>query len=294
MVELVEDGVLFGHPRSGGDLSGAAAAERPLVVVVDPRVLTAQCLVVALQTLDPSTRFAAVHSVAAAAGSDTEQSALLVVCISAGADVKAACAEALDAIRRTGRRVPVALLADDESSATVFACIEAGACGYIPTSMTASMVVQVLKLVQTGCMFVPSGVMRALATPSPAAANDVQLSSTQRQIADYIRKGSPNKVIAQQLGMSENTVKVQVRSILKKMKVRNRTELSYRSNQPDYNPTPAVPAHSGRAEFASEDGLPDHKGCETARAEDTVVAFTPEAERVPERLRPAQLASSRL
>ncbi len=294
MVEIVEDAVLFGHPKGGGETLGAAAADRPLVVIIDPRVLTAQCLVVALQTLDPSTRFVAVHSVAAVAGIDAARSALLVVCVPAGAGVRAACSEAMAEIRRTEPRVPVALLADDESSATVFACIEAGACGYIPTSMTVSMVVQVLKLVQTGCMFVPSGVMHALAKPNPAPAVELQLSSTQRQIADYIRKGSPNKVIAQQLGMSENTVKVQVRSILRKMKVRNRTELSYRSNQPDYNPfqgnrPPSVLPRSGRPEFKGDVGRPEHLNGEAMGAGDAILGFAPDADR----LRPAELASNR-
>ncbi|MDI6835994.1 MAG: LuxR C-terminal-related transcriptional regulator, partial [Rhizobiaceae bacterium] len=33
-----------------------------------------------------------------------------------------------------------------------------------------------------------------------------------------------NKIIADRLGLSENTVKVHIRNIYKKMKVRNRTE----------------------------------------------------------------------
>ena len=49
-----------------------------------------------------------------------------------------------------------------------------------------------------------------------------------RQILDLICKGTQNKIIADRLGLSENTVKVHVRNIYKKMNVRNRTEAASR------------------------------------------------------------------
>jgi len=48
------------------------------------------------------------------------------------------------------------------------------------------------------------------------------------QILDLICKGTQNKIIADKLHLSENTVKVHVRNIYKKMNVRNRTEAASR------------------------------------------------------------------
>jgi DNA-binding NarL/FixJ family response regulator len=54
------------------------------------------------------------------------------------------------------------------------------------------------------------------------------LTTREVQILDLICKGTQNKIIADELHLSENTVKVHVRNIYKKMNVRNRTEAASR------------------------------------------------------------------
>lgn len=55
---------------------------------------------------------------------------------------------------------------------------------------------------------------------------------TPRQIAvlHRLRQGKANKIIAYELAMSESTVKVHVRNIMKKMSATNRTEAAYRAH----------------------------------------------------------------
>ena len=57
-------------------------------------------------------------------------------------------------------------------------------------------------------------------------------SLTQRQaaVAEALRHGKSNKIIAYELNMCENTVKVHIRSILKKLHATNRTEAAFRLN----------------------------------------------------------------
>ena len=218
-----EGGTLLVDPSSGPD--------RPVVAVVDPRVLIAECFVAALQRTEPALHFRVAPSLDSLAQFGHDRLAMVVVCVPAGRDVKAACVEASQTLKIERPHLPLAIVADDESSATVLGCIDAGARGYIPTSLSVAIVVQVLRLVQAGCTFVPPNVVLTLRhPPETVAARAPALNGTQLQIADQIRRGTPNKVIAHQLGMSENAVKIQVRSIMRKMKVRNRTELSFRSS----------------------------------------------------------------
>jgi DNA-binding CsgD family transcriptional regulator len=50
------------------------------------------------------------------------------------------------------------------------------------------------------------------------------LSSREAAILDGLVQGAPNKVIAHQLNITEATVKVHVKAILRKIRVRNRTQ----------------------------------------------------------------------
>lgn len=61
------------------------------------------------------------------------------------------------------------------------------------------------------------------------------LTTREVQILDLLCKGTQNKIIADRLHLSENTVKVHVRNIYKKMNVRNRTEAASRFFSKDTN-----------------------------------------------------------
>ncbi|MEZ2128488.1 MULTISPECIES: LuxR C-terminal-related transcriptional regulator [unclassified Sinorhizobium] len=69
---------------------------------------------------------------------------------------------------------------------------------------------------------------RSLGTPAGNSGSFLALTTREVQILDLICKGTQNKIIADQLRLSENTVKVHVRNIYKKMNVRNRTEAASR------------------------------------------------------------------
>lgn len=54
--------------------------------------------------------------------------------------------------------------------------------------------------------------------------NHVSLTIRESQVLELIRGGMGNRIIAERLALSENTVKVHVRNIYKKMKVQNRIQ----------------------------------------------------------------------
>jgi DNA-binding NarL/FixJ family response regulator len=50
-------------------------------------------------------------------------------------------------------------------------------------------------------------------------------------VLSLLRLGKANKIIAYELGMSESTVKVHVRNIMRRMGATNRTQAVYKSQQ---------------------------------------------------------------
>ena len=85
-----------------------------------------------------------------------------------------------------------------------------------------------MRLVAAGGTFIPASCLLAAIRQGPAkeAPGNV-FSPRQAAVAAEICKGKPNKIIAYDLNMCESTVKVHVRSIMKRLKVRNRTQIAY-------------------------------------------------------------------
>jgi Response regulator containing a CheY-like receiver domain and an HTH DNA-binding domain len=142
-------------------------------------------------------------------------------------------------------RIPLIVLSDRDDADSVLEVLHLGARGYIPTSVGLSVALEALRLVAAGGTFVPTTFLHRLmqdqgtapVRPSvddetPPAVADGRLNGlTPRQLAvmKCLQEGKPNKIIAHELGMRESTVKVHVRSILKKLGATNRTEAVYRT-----------------------------------------------------------------
>jgi DNA-binding NarL/FixJ family response regulator len=62
--------------------------------------------------------------------------------------------------------------------------------------------------------------------PSVAGRLAMILTERQGQVANLLKDGLPNKMIARHLGMTEATVKVHVRQIMRKLGVHNRTQVA--------------------------------------------------------------------
>ena len=100
-----------------------------------------------------------------------------------------------------------------------------GARGYIPTSMPYHLAVEAVRYVEAGGTFVPAGNFLPDRGSRKQPAENV-LTERQMKVVEAVSHGFANKQIAHRLKMSENTVKVHLRSIMKKLNVRNRTEVA--------------------------------------------------------------------
>jgi two-component system, NarL family, nitrate/nitrite response regulator NarL len=150
---------------------------------------------------------------------------------------------ALQAITKTCPTVKALMLTVSEEDNDVFACLEAGACGYILKGVGSSELVRMIQAVRNGEMTItPSLAARLLARIGTKPAVDTVddpsvLTPRENEILDFVARGQTNKEVARTLRLSEKTVKHYMTSIMQKLHVRNRVEAAIRSRrgmtQPD-------------------------------------------------------------
>jgi DNA-binding CsgD family transcriptional regulator len=113
------------------------------------------------------------------------------------------------------------IISDREDAQEIRAAFEEGAVGFMPTSIEPAVAFQALSFIRSGGSFFPPS---ALSTNGVARVSD--LTAKQEEVLGRLHKGLSNKAIARQLDMSEATVKVHVRRIMRKFGVANRTQLA--------------------------------------------------------------------
>jgi DNA-binding NarL/FixJ family response regulator len=120
--------------------------------------------------------------------------------------------------------------ADDPNDAV--SALGKGLRGYIPATMSLGEAFEAMRLVGAGGTFIPASCFLAAIRQPPAKQTPgTEFSPRQAAVAAEICKGKPNKIIAYDLNMCESTVKVHVRNIMKRLKVRNRTQVAYALRQ---------------------------------------------------------------
>lgn len=112
-------------------------------------------------------------------------------------------------------------------------CFQKDAQGYIVKDMPCSPLIAALRLASLGERILPSGLLDiVLRQPTHAITastderqiSEANLSHRELDVLCCLTAGFSNKLIARQLTVSEATVKVHVKAILRKLKVGNRTQ----------------------------------------------------------------------
>ena len=128
--------------------------------------------------------------------------------------------DAIRAIRSTNPKARFVVLTTYEGDADIHRALEAGAQGYVIKGMPYQTLVEALQKVHKGGRFLPPPVARALASRMP----DSDLSAREQEVLTFLASGKSNKEIANQLGITEATVKCHVSAILLRLNVNDRTE----------------------------------------------------------------------
>ena len=209
-------------------------ASETYIVVIEKRLLLGECLTrcIKLACGYSVISFPTVESWLEAA--DSRLVSLVVLCLGSKASrSETHCAVSL--LLRAANRLPTILLSDVEDPDQIVDALEQGVRGFIPTSAPLEVAIKAMHLVLTGGVFVPASSLMAATLSSDGEVTSRNTSNglfTARQAAvvEALRRGKANKIIASELNMSQGTVKVHIRNIMKKLKARNRTEVAFMTN----------------------------------------------------------------
>jgi DNA-binding NarL/FixJ family response regulator len=136
--------------------------------------------------------------------------------------------DALAALLGAVPGTPTVVLSGEDDPQLVRSAIKAGAMGFIPKSSTHEVLIQALRLVFAGGVYLPPTALDTHTAAAPAAGG-AALGLTPRQM-DVLRcviQGKPNKSIARDLDISEGTVKAHLSAVMQALNARNRTEAVY-------------------------------------------------------------------
>jgi two-component system nitrate/nitrite response regulator NarL len=133
-------------------------------------------------------------------------------------------------------------------------CFEAGADAYLLKNISPDALKQSLKLVLLGEKVFPTRLAALLVSgqveahrPQAASADLEGLSEREVQILRCLLNGHPNKVIAKKLNITEATVKVHLKGVLKKISAANRTQAAIWALNNGLSSDTPLPARGRRA-----------------------------------------------
>ncbi len=117
--------------------------------------------------------------------------------------------------------IPVLVVSGLDEADSIQACRHAGAAGFVPKSAEAEHILKAIERLLAGRQFFPSNTPAHMETLSPRQCSILQALS----------QGLSNREIAQELALSEGTVKQYLNEIYSKLGVNNRTQASLRARR---------------------------------------------------------------
>lgn len=137
--------------------------------------------------------------------------------------------ETLRGLRAAGVESIIVMLTVSDADEDVVQAISGGANGYLLKDMDPELLLEQIRKALGGKMVLSENVTEVLASAirKPVSRDQASLNSlTNREyeILSLIAKGMSNKVIARELDISDGTVKVHVKHLLKKLGLRSRVE----------------------------------------------------------------------
>ncbi|RNA66298.1 response regulator [Alteribacter keqinensis] len=130
-------------------------------------------------------------------------------------------------IKEKYKGIKVLILTMHKHEEYFMAAIRNGADGYVLKDAPSEEVVTAVRTLMTGEAVIPSSMTRTLLTmhqqPEQEKA-DKELTEREKEVLDCLVKGLSNKEVAEELLISDKTVKIHVSNIFKKLGVKSRSQ----------------------------------------------------------------------
>ena len=235
---LAPDAMRDSAPKQSVSPLADSAPDFDIYVVIDNRALERTCFVQCLQQRCRGSRIVDYETLAdwrADLGASEARQVILSNLGSRSLADEKVRADLHSLVTEAGD-VPVVVLGACEDIEASISALECGAAGYISPCVRFVDIVEATRLAVGGGIFLPRAALTALRKPAPEPVEGRvtvldQFTDRQLAVADALRCGAANKMIAYQLQLRESTVKVHIRNIFQKLKATNRTEAAFLLNQ---------------------------------------------------------------
>jgi len=144
-------------------------------------------------------------------------------------------------LRSTCPTLSIVVVAASEHRDDVMRAIDLGAMGFVPKCAANALLMDALRMVMSGGIYLPPSVMRSPIQPRPQGARGMwdgasdgeraaatletlPLTPRQKQVLALLLRGQSNKLIARALNLSVETIKDHVAAVLRTLKVSSRTQ----------------------------------------------------------------------
>lgn len=120
--------------------------------------------------------------------------------------------------------LPIVVLSASQSLNEIRQVLECGAMGFIPKDSSSSAVVNAIRLVLSGNIYVPPMLLQSAFGGESNSDDTSRLTDRQMDVVQLMARGQSNKEIARELDVAETTVKMHVTHIMRALEVSNRTQ----------------------------------------------------------------------
>ncbi|RDZ27682.1 LuxR C-terminal-related transcriptional regulator [Lysobacter silvisoli] len=120
--------------------------------------------------------------------------------------------------------LPVLIVSSDDHARTIRRAQQFGAAGFVPKSAPAESLAQAVQAVLDGGLWFPPQQAERSEDDARLAERLAQLTPQQLRVLMRVADGLLNKQIAYELSLSENTVKIHVTAVLRKLGCHSRTQ----------------------------------------------------------------------
>lgn len=190
------------------------------IVILDDQELFKEGLHYLLQAIDPNICLFQASNIQQAQAIVEEHSDIALMLIDLDMPVNDGFV-ALELFTRLFATMPCVILSASTQRSDVIRALDEGAMGFISKQTKGPALLNALKLILSGEIYVPYGIMYAERRTN--RDDDIAFTTRQLQVMALVRQGCLNKVIAHRLELAESTIKMHLSAIFEKLKVHNRT-----------------------------------------------------------------------